>query len=622
MNIKQKMFSTLAVITFLLICVTWLLSSGLDQYSEIKQTEDIVKNLKTDLLQMRRNEKDFLSRNQLSTVDKFNSNYSRMNEELQTLVNSLDGSTFDTSFIKTLKTSLGEYSELFFAIVSKKKTIGLDPKSGLYGNLRTAVHNLEAALDASDSFELKSDMLMLRRHEKDFMLRRDLTYIDKFDKQVIGFLDKLQKSNLPQPEIELAKSKTDNYVQDFHALVEAEKTIGLSDKDGMMGTMRDVTHSLEANLNDFIETVDEQMLRQESQVKRTLYASIIALIIFVVAVLYWLTISISRRIQSATFNMKQIAMVDGDLTRRMDESGRDEIAELGNAFNIFTKKIHDTLKNTAYQITALSDTGNQVKNAASETDTSMQELRENTQSVSVAIEELSSTAHDVATNASNVSASAQHANAQSDEGAVVVRDAIQAINSFASEFREASDTISALRAETDNIGSILDVIRNISEQTNLLALNAAIEAARAGEQGRGFAVVADEVRSLAHRSHESTNQIHELIENLQLGAEKAVSMINRGEKSIVDTVDKAEQAGTSLGMITESIQGINEMITQIATAAEEQSAVVSDISKNMVKIDSLSNKTAEIADGTSDLTSTLATTISEVNREVNTFKFS
>ncbi len=334
-----------------------------------------------------------------------------------------------------------------------------------------------------------------------------------------------------------------------------------------------------------------------------------------------MAISITRRIAQVTSHMQQIALGDGDLRQRLDGQGGDEIAELSQAFNTFAGKIHDMLKSIAEMVADLGETDDRVNDAACDTDNSMKSLRTNTQSVVVATEELSATARDVSSNASNVSASAQQANQVASEGHEIVRQAINSINSFASEFGDAATTVTSLRSESENIGSILDVIRSIAEQTNLLALNAAIEAARAGEQGRGFAVVADEVRSLAHRSQESTNEIQVLIERLQNQSETAMTKIQNSQGRISETVTQTEKAGTSLALINESVGTISDMTIQIATAAEEQSAVVADINGNVVAIDNLAKKTMQDAELTTGLTADLASVMASITHQLKQFRF-
>lgn len=620
MSIRFKMFLTLSVIVSLLIAMTLIMNYQLGRLNESQQSQHLAREIAKSLLQLRRDEKDFLSRNDLKYAEKLNTKFNAMKDDFSRLSGSLERLSLPVSTLSDIQRESEEYVRIFNDIANLQVKIGLDPKSGLYGKLRDSVHSAEAIFKEKSDHELLVHMLMLRRHEKDFMLRRALKYVDKFEKEFATTNRVLALADFTPGELARASKSMQQYQTDFNALVEEEKRIGLTHKEGLQGGLRKLAHNLESHMGELVDALNTDIQAAESNIKTLLNSSILFTILLVSGLLLWMTLSTTRRIQQAAYNMQQIAMVDGDLTRRMHASGKDEIAELAKAFNLFIQKIHDTLSKTSELVGLLGQTGEQVSSAAIDTDGQMNALRSNTQSVVVATEEMSSTASDVANNATSVSTTAQEANNLSIDGRAIVEKAIRSINTFNEEFKEASTTITSLRAETENIGSILDVIRGIAEQTNLLALNAAIEAARAGDQGRGFAVVADEVRTLAHRSEESTNQIQNLIERLQNQAENAVTMISRGQDSISETVSTTQQAGDALSTINESVQTINDMTTQIATAAEEQSMVVQDISKNMVAIDDLSEKTAKIADGTSEMTTQLSNAIAAVNREIDKFK--
>jgi methyl-accepting chemotaxis protein len=615
------MLLTTGLIIISLLALGLVVDFQFKRFGELKNERLGIAELEVDLLGLRRQEKDFLSRRDLKYAAGFDTGLAEMAQTFDKLTTRLDASSIDSLPVTSAKNLINRYGEQFQQIVELQKKIGLNEKDGLYGALRSAVRDVESQLDQHIDYQLKSQMLMLRRAEKDFMLRRNLKYQEKFGSSLASMIEAVASSDLPASVRLQVSEKLQRYGSDFNALVSAEQEIGLTHKDGKLGDLRSTVHSVDEEFAQLKANVGLSIADAETTLKTTLFATIAIIVATVAVVLLLLSRVISRRTRQVTQNMREISQGDGDLTRRLDASGKDEFAALGAAFNDFAAKIHDTLQHTAEMVAKLSETGQDVGVAAASTDKSMQQLRSNTHTVVVATEELSATAHEVASSASHVSTAAQEANALAEDGRNTVQNSVDAINSFASEFNEAGDSITQLRAETDNIGGILDVIRGIAEQTNLLALNAAIEAARAGEQGRGFAVVADEVRTLAHRSQESTNEIQGLIERLQDKAESAVGKIQHGQNRIAATVSQAEQAGQALGRITDSIGSISGMTVQIATAAEEQTAVVVDIASNIVAIDELAQSTTSDADRTNAATAELARFMSAVTHELQHFQF-
>jgi methyl-accepting chemotaxis protein len=229
-----------------------------------------------------------------------------------------------------------------------------------------------------------------------------------------------------------------------------------------------------------------------------------------------------------------------------------------------------------------------------------------TELVATAMHEMTATVQEVARNTEQASSAAQQADQDSNAGNDVVTQTVQAINDLSQDVEQASSVIEQLKGDSVNIGSVLDVIKSVAEQTNLLALNAAIEAARAGEQGRGFAVVADEVRTLAQRTQESTSEIENLIEVLQIGAEKAVKTMNNSRDRARLTVDQAERAGQSLAAITQAVSTISEMNSHIATAAQQQGSVTEEISRNIGNINDISEQNAHASEQTAEASHELA----------------
>ncbi|MDJ0806705.1 MAG: methyl-accepting chemotaxis protein [Gammaproteobacteria bacterium] len=476
--------------------------------------------------------------------------------------------------------------------------------------------------------QLTAEILDLRHHEKDFLARQDTQYLTQFEARLADVNDTLSRLSTQLSNLSLDTSAVSpallavqRYAKRFKALTALQKRTAQPPAQGQVSALHETAQGLEEQLASLTQALDASIQAAENQQQWTLTAMIIGINLLIAGMLLWLTIGTTRRITQVSKLMQQIAQGDGNLSQRLDEHGADEITQLSQAFNGFAVKIHDILKTIAQRVADLGETDDRLNCAAEQTDINMHELGTNTQSVVVATEELSATARDVSHNANNMSTAALHAAQEAVEGHAMVDQAIEAINSFANEFNEAATTVASLRSETESIGSILEVIQGIAEQTNLLALNAAIEAARAGEQGRGFAVVADEVRGLAHRSQESTNEIQALIERLQNRSETAMTKIQHGQQRVNETVTEAQQAGQSLSSITESIGSISDMTTQIATAAEEQSAVVSDINANVVAIDRLTQKTLQNAETTTGLTAELATAMSTVAKELQRFHF-
>jgi methyl-accepting chemotaxis protein len=301
---------------------------------------------------------------------------------------------------------------------------------------------------------------------------------------------------------------------------------------------------------------------------------------------------ITRPLHSLLNRIEQIADGDGDLRVRLDVLSRDELGKLSHAFNRFLDKLQPLIKEVGRVTGEVESSAQSLAGMAAANDRLISSEHAAVDQVSTAATEMSSAVHEVARNAQNAADAARSAQVQSREGALVVGATIDSIRQLAQEVESASVSIQTLEQEAANIGAVLAVIRGIAEQTNLLALNAAIEAARAGEQGRGFAVVADEVRALAARTQESTKDIQLMIERLQIGVQNAVKATHSGSARARESVDQAAGVDQALTDTSDSVQRINDMTAQIATACEEQSSVTEEIARNISDIRDLSNEAA------------------------------
>ena len=366
----------------------------------------------------------------------------------------------------------------------------------------------------------------------------------------------------------------------------------------------------------YIDDVDTAFWRNATTL--AVIAGVALLILIVVSAV--IARSICLPLSLTTRAMDDIAAGEGDLTQRLDSSGSDEVARLAEAFNNFVNKVQRTISQVSDVTHQLAGSADELSAITAKSHQQMGQQRSETEQVATAVTEMAATVHEIAGNAEKTASSAREANEEAKSGHSVVEEAGEAINRLASEMEHAAEVIHRLDSESEAIGSVLDVIRGIAEQTNLLALNAAIEAARAGEQGRGFAVVADEVRTLASRTQQSTQEIQEMIERLQSGTGEAVQVMSSSQSTSRSTVDKARAAGDSLTKIVKAVATISDMNTQIASAAEEQSAVAQEIDRSIVQISQLAEASANGSDRVATASRELSSLGEQLQRQVLQFR--
>ncbi|SQC69219.1 chemotactic transducer PctB [Pseudomonas aeruginosa] len=352
-------------------------------------------------------------------------------------------------------------------------------------------------------------------------------------------------------------------------------------------------------------------------------SAIVAALIAVVAIVLLLGMLIRVLMQPLTDMgraMQDIAQGEGDLTKRLKVTSNDEFGALAISFNRFVERIHESIREVAGTARQLHDVAQLVVNASNSSMANSDEQSNRTNSVAAAINELGAAAQEIARNAADASHHASDANHQAEDGKQVVEQTIRAMNELSEKISASCANIEALNSRTVNIGQILEVIKGISEQTNLLALNAAIEAARAGEAGRGFAVVADEVRNLAHRAQESAQQIQKMIEELQIGAQEAVSTMTESQRYSLESVEIANRAGERLSSVTGRIAEIDGMNQSVATATEEQTAVVDSLNMDITEINTLNQEGVENLQATLRACGELETQAGRLRQLVDSFK--
>jgi methyl-accepting chemotaxis protein len=569
---------------------------GLQRYMAAVQTElsmastNIIE-VEKQILELRKEEKDFFSRLDMKYVANHKQIVKNTFELIQQVEGILHSRGINTQRFDNLEQSLARYQNLFSSIVELQTEIGLTPTSGLYGQLRTAVHSVEQELAKYNQDSIAVVMLQLRRNEKDFMLRRDIKYVEKFDKNIDKFVQILTRSSLNAEIIQQLEQKIKQYQQDFKLLVAKAQQFGLTENEGKMADLRAIIQATEQNTRQLELQANTYIADAEQQSVVWSFA-IFSMIAITLAVTTMLIIrSIMVPVDNITSVISSIEK-NKDLSLRCDESGQDELSLISHHVNRMLLTFQALIQQVNESIVAMNESCHELShNASLASEGGVRQLNE-TDMVATAVTEMVATIDEIAKNTelAATKASETHANAQSGQQGVELT--VQKITLLAKQLVDTAAVVTELERDSTTIGGVLDVIRGIADQTNLLALNAAIEAARAGEQGRGFAVVADEVRSLAMRTQTSTQEISSIISTLQARTHSIVNLMQESQQQGRESAEQSAIAGDVLRTITNDVTNIMDMSTQIAAAIEEQSMVAAEVGNNVVVI-------RDIADGSS-----------------------
>ncbi|AFS36145.1 MULTISPECIES: methyl-accepting chemotaxis protein [Alteromonas] len=378
-----------------------------------------------------------------------------------------------------------------------------------------------------------------------------------------------------------------NGTADFSRLGELSAQMNQS-YDGAIAAM--------SQFRDAQQAAFEEAFKNTDSANTSLISTGVILAVVVTILLFGTAVPIVRGIKQSiddvVRSLKDIAQENGDLTVRIETKSEDEIGELVYWFNQFMDKLQGVVRDVVEASLPLSNLAQNLRGVTEETQRTIDVQQKSATNAKRAVDTMSGSVDGVAHSAAQAASDANEATTAASEGRQIVQQTVTSIQQLAENVRETADVIARLESDSNKVGSVLDVIKGIAEQTNLLALNAAIEAARAGEQGRGFAVVADEVRTLASRTQQSTEEIQSTIEQLQNAAHSAVEVMSRGTEQATSSVETANKAGSSLETITSTIGRINQMNEQIAHNTEDQRTVAVDIVRHVDEIHERTEQTA------------------------------
>ncbi|MFC3094468.1 methyl-accepting chemotaxis protein [Alteromonas sediminis] len=609
LTIQQKLIAMGAavVIALAIILIQSLVTSS--QLSNLQSLHADIKELQITMLQLRRNEKDFLMRQDAKYLETFSQNSDNAQRLSARVIEELKTEGESTSRMQGIRADLVEYLSIFQKLVERSKTRGLDKDSGHYGLLRTATHNMEAEIEKLGDLDSHVKVLTLRRHEKDFILRMDEKYVGRHQ-QVAQQLAQ-QISGLPAQYLQ-------TYVKEFADFVAIEKEIGLDSKSGIRGEMRATVHKVEEALEQ--ESTQLNAYIEDKYASTATLSTIIMIVIslILVAILAAIAYQVIMPLKSISQEITNIRK-SNDLSRRVRESN-DEIGTVAKNFNIFMEHFQNLIRNINEAVYSLKLATETVSSSVSKTSDGLLIQSQESDMVATAVTELGASASEIAQNAQSTSDRTEQATNNAKNGNNKLNQTISNVQGLSEQLVEAGTVMQQLEEKSNGITSVLDVIRGIAEQTNLLALNAAIEAARAGEQGRGFAVVADEVRTLAVRTQESTSEITAIIEELQASTSSIAKTVEVCKESGVESANMATEAGTVLNLIVDDMNAIAMMTAEIASAVTEQSTVVQDVDQNIVRIRDVGEQVAADSQENAKASQQVAELAQVLHEEAKVFK--